>query len=127
MRLPDPHTSRAVLIGTRNYDADFGLAELPGVTGNVNGLMRALVGCTGLRPAHCLALVDLPTSPRERTRRIELTAQPARPVGQWPGPSPRTPGRARVTLLPTPGSAEPADGWRRSAGCWRSGAPPLST
>ncbi|MGW6688705.1 caspase family protein [Streptomyces sp. NPDC054961] len=58
MRLPDPATSRAVLIGTRTYAANSGLEDLPGVTGNIVQLGHLLPTVTGLSPGHCRTLLD---------------------------------------------------------------------
>ncbi|MER6571372.1 caspase family protein [Streptomyces sp. NPDC001093] len=55
---------------------DSGLAELPGVTGNINGLTRALMELTGLPPEHCLPLVDQ-TDDREVCRQVRRAADEA--------------------------------------------------
>nr|WP_052477781.1 caspase family protein [Kibdelosporangium sp. MJ126-NF4]CEL13951.1 hypothetical protein [Kibdelosporangium sp. MJ126-NF4]CTQ88320.1 hypothetical protein [Kibdelosporangium sp. MJ126-NF4] len=58
-RLPDPGTSRAVLIGTARYQ-DPDLTDLPGVANNLTDLRAALTGPrgAGLLPEHCQVLGD---------------------------------------------------------------------
>lgn len=60
-RLPDPAKSRAVLIGTADYQ-DPDLTDLPGVAHNLTDLAATLTSPrgAGLRPEHCLVLRDPP-------------------------------------------------------------------
>ncbi|MFD9602877.1 caspase domain-containing protein [Streptomyces sp. NPDC059970] len=57
-RLPDPQRTRVVMVGTRSYAAASGLAELPGVTGNLRTFGRLLREGLGLPGEHCLAFPD---------------------------------------------------------------------
>ncbi|MFD8382566.1 caspase domain-containing protein [Streptomyces sp. NPDC059679] len=76
MGLPDPRRSRAVLIGTRSYTVESGLAELPGVTGNVIQLGRLLTTLTGLPADHCRSLLDR-TEDREVCQEVRKAAREA--------------------------------------------------
>jgi len=73
MPFPDPDRSRAILVGTRSYRHGSGLDDLPGITGNINGLANVLIERTRLRPAHCRVLLDQ-TDDREVCRRIRQDA-----------------------------------------------------
>jgi len=63
LRLADPSTSRAVLIGTSRYDY---LPELPAVAANIEGLAAVLAdpALWGLPAENCRILLD-PVTPRE--------------------------------------------------------------
>ncbi|MGY0059854.1 caspase family protein [Streptomyces sp. LZ34] len=76
MGLPDPERSRAVLIGTRSYTVESGLAELPGVTGDVIQLGRLLATLTGLPAGHCRSLLDR-TDDREVCQEVRKAAREA--------------------------------------------------
>jgi hypothetical protein len=55
--LPDPNTSRAMLIGTSRY-TDPGLTSLPAVAENLTALARLLrdPGISGLPKTHCTVI-----------------------------------------------------------------------
>jgi WD40 repeat protein len=61
--LPDPHASRALLIGTSRY-TDPGLAGLPAVAENLTALARTLrdPGVWGLPRTHCTTISNPPTA-----------------------------------------------------------------
>ncbi|WP_051022380.1 caspase family protein [Nocardia pneumoniae] len=57
MRLPDPHSSYALLIGTSTYSS---LTDLPAVRNNLEALAGILTdpALVGLRPDHCIVVHD---------------------------------------------------------------------
>ncbi|WP_148308104.1 caspase family protein [Actinoplanes friuliensis] len=63
MRLPDPESSRAVLIGVSRYDSD-GFPDVPAVKNNVSALADILMNPSlcGLPRANCISVPD-PSSP----------------------------------------------------------------
>ncbi|GLW92805.1 caspase, EACC1-associated type [Actinokineospora globicatena] len=75
MRLPDPARSRAILIGTTDYQR---LPDLPAVRANLRDLAAALTDpdLGGFAPEHCVVLAN-PTSVREvyRALREQTKAQ----------------------------------------------------
>lgn len=75
--LPDPDRSRAVLIGTRSYTVGSGLAELPGVTGNIQSLGELLNTRTGLRPEHVRPPLLDETDDRTVCRQVRRAAREA--------------------------------------------------
>lgn len=64
MRLPDPDTSRALLLGCGTY-TDPSLPALPSVRGNLTGMKEALTspGGTGLTDGHCVVLNEAEHTP----------------------------------------------------------------
>ncbi|MFI1728776.1 caspase family protein [Streptomyces acidicola] len=74
--LPEAQQSRAVLIGTRSYAVGSDLAELPGVTGNIQSLGHLLTTRTGLRPEYVRPMLD-ETEDREVCRRVRQAAREA--------------------------------------------------
>jgi hypothetical protein len=74
-RLPDPQTSRAVLVGVAAYSD---LEQLPAVQNNIATLRRVMTdpGLWGLPDEHCLALLN-PSSPEEVLDAVHTAASTA--------------------------------------------------
>ncbi len=80
-RLPDPESSRAILIGTSDYERSDKLANLPAVRGNLSGLERALTDpeLGVFKPERC-TVIDSPDSARSLMGRLVRAAETAEDV-----------------------------------------------
>ncbi|WP_370945890.1 caspase domain-containing protein [Amycolatopsis sp. cg5] len=76
--LPDPALSRAILIGTSDFQRDDRLPNLPAVRNNLTDLVTALTNQRAgiISPEHC-TVVDSPDSPGSFMTRLERVANQA--------------------------------------------------